>query len=415
MDKKGSSATIGDARPAVIPLERPTIGEEEIEAAVAVLRSGELWQFSSPVIAEFEQAFADYIGVKHAVAVNSCGSALEIALAAAGLGPGDEVITTPWTFIATNMGIVTANCIPVFADIDPRTWNLHARSIEEKITRRTKAILLVHVFGHPCDMDAVMTLAGKHNLVVIEDCAQSLGSTWGGQQVGSIGQMGCFSFCQPKTMTTGGEGGMLTTNDDELAKQARLIRSYGYDRIIGIGPARYEHTVLGSNYRITAMQAAIGLVQLKKLPAFLEKRAAIARRYSESLSRLPGITPPYVAPQAGHSFYGYVIKVDDSKAGISRSTLHDRLITDGIECGIWYSTPNHLQPVFRSLSGHGRTTCPFTCPLYSKPVDYRDVHLPVAEGSTQVVLSLPVYPLLAVQEQERVIAAMQRHVVGQKA
>ena len=394
----------------LIPLELPTIGEEEIEAAVAALRSGELWQFNSPKIEEFEQAFGDYLGVKHAVAVNSCGSALEMSLASAGLGPGDEVITTPWTFIATNMAIVTANCIPIFADIDSDTWNLDPQSVKEKITDRTKAILLVHVFGHACDMDGIAAVAEEHNLVVIEDCAQALGSTWRGQQVGSIGHMGCFSFCQPKGMTTGGEGGLLTMNDRDLADQARLIHSYGYDRTIGL--ARYEHTVLGSNYRMTAMQAAIGLVQLGKLPDFLEKRAAIAERYSESLGRLPGISPPYVAPEAGHSFYGYVIKVNESEAGISRNALHDKLVADGVECGVWYSTPNHFQPIFRNLSGHGRTTCPFTCPLHGETPDYNDIHLPVAEGSTQVVLSLPIYPLLREQDQARVITSMQQHVVG---
>jgi perosamine synthetase len=352
---------------AFIPVAKPQLGEEEKAAVMAVLDSGMLAQGKR--VAEFETRFAELCGVKHAVAAASGTASLWLALLAHGIGAGDEVITTPFSFIASSNCILYVGAQPVFVDIEPDTCLIDAAAIEAKITGRTRAILPVHLYGQPCDMAAIMEIAGRHNLVVIEDACQAHGATFEGQSVGSFGT-GCFSFYPTKNMTTG-EGGIVTTNDEALAERLRLLRNHGQSQ-------RYRHDILGYHFRTTDIQAAIGLVQLDKLPAWNEQRVANAGYLSE---RLRGVGVPTVRPNRRHVFHQYTIRIPGD-----RQAFQDHLREQGIGTAIHYPRPIHHQPVYASLG-------------------YDDV-LPQAEAVAQQVLSLPIHPALSQSDLERVVAAV---------
>ncbi len=351
-----------------IPIARPVIGAEEKEAVLQVLDSGILAQGEH--VAAFERAFADYIGVKHAVAVSSGTTALHLAMLAHGIGPGDEVITTPFTFIATANSVLYVGARSVFVDIEPDTFNVDPARIEEKITPRTKAILPVHLFGHPAEMDAIMEIAERHGLLVIEDAAQAHGAEYHGRKVGSFGT-GVFSFYPTKNMTTG-EGGMVTTDDDRLAERLRLLRDHGM-------PRRYVHEVLGYNFRMTNIAAAIGLAQLRRLDEFNRVRIANAAYLSERLHR---VVTPVVRPGVRHVFHQYTVRVPDS-----RDEAVEKLREAGIGVGIYYPIPIHRQPLYRQLG--------------------YDDRLPVAERAAGEVLSLPVHPSLSRADLDRIVEAVE--------
>jgi perosamine synthetase len=350
-----------------IPVAKPQLGEEEKAAVAAVLDSGMLAQGRR--VAEFESRFAEFCGVRHAVAVASGTAALWLALLAHAIGPGDEVITTPFSFISSSNCALFVGARPVFVDIEPDTCLIDASAIEARITERTRAILPVHLYGQPCDMAAIMEIAGRHDLVVIEDACQAHGATVEGRPAGSFGT-GCFSFYATKNMTTG-EGGVVTTNDDALAERLRLLRSHGQSQ-------RYQHAILGYHFRTTDIQAAIGLVQLEKLPAWNEQRIANARHLSE---RLQGVRVPVVRPNRRHVFHQYTVRVSGD-----RQALQDHLREQGIGTAIHYPCPIHHQPVYRSLG-------------------YTDV-LPRSEAASREVLSLPVHPALSQSDLDRVVAAV---------
>jgi dTDP-4-amino-4,6-dideoxygalactose transaminase len=351
-----------------IPIAKPQLGEEEKAAVMAVLDSGMLAQGRR--VAEFEARFAELCGVRHAVAVASGTAALWLALLAHGIGLDDEVITTPFSFIASANCALYVGAKPVFVDIEPDTYLIDANAIEARITDRTRAILPVHLYGQPCDMAAIMEIARRHNLVVIEDACQAHGATFEGRAVGSFGT-GCFSFYPTKNMTTG-EGGIVTTNDDALAERLRLLRNHGQSQ-------RYRHDVLGYHFRTTEIQAAIGLVQLEKLSTWNEWRVANAHYLSE---RLQGVQVPVVRPNRWHVFHQYTIRVADDR----RQALQDHLTKQGIGTAIHYPYPIHRQPVYQSLG-------------------YSDV-LPQAEAASRQVLSLPVYPALSQSDLDRIVAAV---------
>lgn len=351
----------------MIRIAMPLLGNEEKNAVLSVLESGHLAQGSR--VAEFEQEFAAYIGVKHAVAVSSGTAALHAALLAHNIGPGDEVITSPFTFIASANAILFTGAKPVFADIDPATYNLDPAQVATKITPRTRALLPVHLYGQPCDMDALMDLARIHHLVVIEDACQAHGAAFRGRSVGSFGT-GCFSFYPTKNMTTA-EGGAVTTNDDEIADQARLIRSHG-------SRERYRHEILGYNYRMTDLQAAIGLAQLRKLEAWNSIRIENARYLTE---HLPGEVVPYVAPERRHVFHQYTIRVRGDRDGACA-----KLSAAGIETAIHYPLPVHCQPLYAQLG-------------------YRD-EIVESERASRQVLSLPVHPGLARSDLDQIAKAV---------
>jgi perosamine synthetase len=350
-----------------IPIAKPQLGEEEKAAVVAVLESGMLAQGRR--VAEFEARFAELCGVRHAVAVASGTAALWLTLLAHEIGPGDEVITTPFSFIASSNCALFVGARPVFVDVEPDTCLIDAGAIEARITERTRAILPVHLYGQPCDMAAITEIAGRHKLIVVEDACQAHGATFDGQPVGSFGT-GCFSFYPTKNMTTG-EGGIITTNDDALAERLRLLRNHGQSQ-------RYRHDILGYHFRTTDIQATIGLAQLEKLPAWNEQRIANARYLSE---RLQGVRVPVVAPNRRHVFHQYTIRVSGD-----RQALQDHLSEYSVGTAIHYPHPIHHQPFYRSLG-------------------YDDV-LPEAEAASREVLSLPVHPALSQSDLDRIVAAV---------
>jgi len=350
-----------------IPIAKPQLGEEEKAAVMAVLDSGMLAQGQR--VAELEARFAELCGVKNAVAVASGTASLWLALLAHQIGPGDQVITTPFSFIASSNCILYVGASPVFVDIEPDTCLIDAAAIEAKITKHTRAILPVHLYGQPCDMAAITDIAQRHNLLVIEDACQAHGATFQGQAVGSFG-IGCFSFYPTKNITTG-EGGIITTNDDALAARLRLLRNHGQSQ-------RYQHDILGYHFRTTDLQAAIGLAQLTKLAAWNEQRIANAHYLSQ---RLKGVQVPVVRPDRRHVFHQYTIRAPGD-----RQALQAHLQEHGIGTAIHYPLPIHRQPLYQSL-------------------DYNNV-LPHAEAASQQVLSLPIHPALSPSDLERIVAAV---------
>lgn len=353
----------------MIHIANPQIGPEEKQAVLEVLDSGMIAQ--GPRVKIFEHDFAEMCAVKHAVATASGTTALHTALVAHGIGPGDEVITSPFTFIASANSILFVGAKPVFVDIDPVTYNIDPDLIEAAITTKTKAIMPVHLFGLSADMDAIMAIAEEHNLIVIEDACQSHGATFRGKKVGSFGT-GTFSLYPTKNMTSA-EGGMITTNDAEIAENARVIRQHGMRR-------RYYHDELGFNFRMTDVHAAIGHEQLKKLPDFNQKRQSNAAYLSEHLR---GVVTPTIPDGCEHVFHQYTIRVLDGK----REALIEHLRDSGVGPGVYYPVPIHKQTYYVNELGY-------------------DQSLPKAEHAAEEVLSLPVHPGLSQANLDTIIAAV---------
>lgn len=353
----------------MISIAKPLIGEEEKQAVLEVLDSGMLAQ--GPRVKAFEEAFAEMCGVNHAVATSSGTTALHIALLAHKVGPGDEVITTPFTFIASANSILFTGAKPVFVDIDPVTFNIDPDEIAKAITPKTKAIIPVHLFGLVADMDPIMALAEEHNLAVIEDACQSHGAEYKGKRAGSFGT-GTFSLYPTKNMTSA-EGGMITTNDEDLAHQCQVIRQHGMRR-------RYYHDELGFNFRMTDVHAAIGNAQLKKLEGFNEARIANAKYLSENLR---GVITPTVPEGYRHVYHQYTIRVPDGR----RDDLIAYLKENEIGCGVYYPVPIHQQTYYTQELGYDQT-------------------LPEAEKAAEQVVSLPVHPALSQEDLEKIVATI---------
>ena len=341
----------------MIPIARPIIGADEQAAVLSVLESGQLAQGKR--VREFEEAFAAWSGRRHAVAVSSGTAALHIALMAHGLGAADEVITTPFSFIASANCILYVGAQPRFADIEPDYYTLDPEQVARQITPRTRAIIPVHLFGQPCDMAALAALAERHGLLLIEDACQAHGAQFGGRMVGSFGTA-CYSFYPTKNMTTG-EGGLITTDDPVLADRMRLLREHGMR-------VRYVHETLGYNMRMTDIQAAIGLAQLGKVDHWNQQRQANAAYLTEHLGRLEGIRTPPTRPGATHVFHQYTIRTP------RRDWVVEQLTRRGIGTGIYYPIPIHQQAVYQGLGA--------------------EIVLPQAERASREVLSLPVHPSL---------------------
>jgi perosamine synthetase len=345
-----------------VPVHEPDIGEEEVQSVLAALRRGEISGSFGKALPEFEERFAAYVGCKYGVAVTSGTTALQLAAAAAGVGYGDEVLMSASTNIATALAAYHNGAVSVPVDSEAVTWNLDPDLIEDLITPRTKAIIPVHLFGHPCGMDKIMAIARKHNLVVIEDCAESHGATWQGRMTGSFGDMACFSFYANKIITTG-EGGMVVTNDPKLAEQLRLLRNLGF------GKPRFFHEVPGYNFRMTGMQAALGLAQLAKIERFITEKRQIAARYNELLANIPGIQTPAELPGARNVYWMYAIVIKPA-FGRTRDELAAILLEQGIETRTFFC-PMNMQPFLRNQTG------------------FRDIACPVAESLWQTGLYLP--------------------------
>lgn len=357
----------------MIPIGKPLIGDEEKKAVMDVLDSGMI--ASGSVVHAFENEFAEYIGAKACIATTSGTTALEVGLRALGIGPGDKVLTTPFSFIASTNSILYTGADAVFADIDPRTFNLSAEAVEKALQENPgiKALQIVHLFGQACNMDEIMPLVEKYHLILIEDCAQSHGAQWKGKAVGTFGSLGCFSFYPTKNMTTG-EGGAVVTSDPELEKQCRLLINHGME-------VRYYHDQIGYNYRMTNIAAAIGRCQLKKLDAFNQMRIQTAAYFSQNM-RNPLITPPFVQDGAKHIFHQYTLKVADGR----RDDFVRHLETRNIGYGVFY---------------------PLTIP---EQKCYADRGFPArwqtADDVKQQVVSLPVHPALSQADKDAIVEAV---------
>lgn len=357
----------------MIPIAKPFIGEEEIQEVINVLKSGFIAQ--GPKVAEFENMFAEYIGVPHAIATSSGTTALHVALLCAGIGKGDEVITTPFSFAATANSVLYVGARPVFVDINPRTYNIDPEKIEEAITDKTKAIMPVHLYGQPADMDPINKIAKDHDLKVIEDAAQAHGAIYKDKKVGNLGDMACFSFYPTKNITTS-EGGIITTNDDEFNHDARALRAHGESE-------RYEHVILGYNFRMTDVSAAIGVAQLKRLEGFNEKRIKNAEYLTDHINSIKGIEPPYVQKDVRHVFHQYTIRVSKN-----RDQLIEFLNNNGIGTGIHYPRPIYAQKLYEDLG-------------------FKDECLE-AENAAREVISIPVHPGLNNEDLEKIVSVLEK-------
>ena len=389
-----------------IPYGRQSIDDADIEAVVKVLKSDYLT--TGPAVAAFEKKVADYVGVKYAVAVSNGTAALHVACLAAGIGEGDEVITTPITFAASANCVLYCGGTPVFADIDPDTYNISPEELESKITPQTKAIIPVHYTGQPCDMDAILEIARKHDLLVIEDGAHALGASYKGKKIGSIADMTCFSFHPVKPVTTG-EGGMIVTDNEELYRKLVLYRSHGITRdkdmmqqyeeqlhqssdpalqeaadmlrgdVIDPGGWYYQQLELGYNYRITDISCALGASQMDKLDRFLERRRQIAKKYDEAFADIPQIKTPWQQEGCQSGWHLYMIQTMER----SRREVFDGLRQAGIGVNV------HYIPVYRH-------------PYYQRN-GYAGVHCLNAEAFYERAISLPIFPGLTGQQQDYVI------------
>ncbi len=357
-----------------VPIAKPIIGEEEIENVVEVLKSGMIAQ--GPKVEEFEENFAEWVGAEYGIAVNSGTAALHVALLSCDIGQGDEVITSPFTFIASGNSILYTGARPVFADIDLKTYTIDPNSIEDLITENTKAILPVQLYGQSADMDKINEIAEKYGLAVIEDAAQAHGATCKGKPVGSMGDMACFSFYPTKNMTTS-EGGIITTNDEDLADNAKMFRAHG-------ASIRYHHSEIGYNFRMTDISAAIGLAQLDKIDEFNDKRIANAAYLNEGLKDVDGVITPYCAEGSKHVYHQYTIRVEKG----DRDDWVDIINECGVGTGIHYPIPLYNQPVYRKLGIEG------DCPK--------------AELAADNVISLPVHPSLTKEDLDLVIEAVKK-------
>ncbi len=393
-----NSPTPEKINPSFIPYCRHSIAEEEIEEVILTLRSS--WLTSGPKTQSFEKAFADYIGCEHAVAVSSCTAALHLGLSAYGIGAGDEVITTPLTFCATAEVIEYQQAKPVFVDIEPKTFNIDPKLVEEKISSRTKAIIPVHYGGIPCDMSLIYDIAEKHDLKVIEDAAHAMGSIYQNRKIGSFGNPTAFSFYPTKNMTTV-EGGVVTTNDAEIADRLRVLSLHGiskdaWKRYSSEGQWYYEVHHLGYKYNFTDLQAALGIQQLKKLDNFNLIREEYAKIYFDALKDVPELR----LPQLYHDYFGglssdgfknswhlFVLMLEPDRLKIDRTQFIQELKTRGIGTSVHF-IPLHVQP------------------YYSKKYGYKEGDFPAAEKAATEVLSLPMCPQLTFEQHDHVVTTL---------
>jgi perosamine synthetase len=333
----------------VIPVFEPYVGEEEIEAVVAAIRRGEISGSFGTEIESFEREFADYVGARHGVAVTSGTTALHLAVAALDLEPGSEILVSASTNIATALAAYHNGHVPVPVDSEPVTWNLDLELVESLIAERTRAIVPVHLFGHPVDMDALTEVAARHDLAVIEDCAESHGATVRGRTTGALGDMGCFSFYANKIITTG-EGGMVTTSDDRLAERLRLLRNLAFTK------PRFFHEEAGFNFRMTGFQAAFGRAQLRKIDLFIKQKRRVAHTYNKLLGDVPGIKTPVELDWARNVYWMYAIEIG-TEFPLSRDELTARLSDAEIESRTFFC-PLNLQPFLQRLPGFRPLPCP---------------------------------------------------------
>lgn len=367
----------------------PKIECAEIDEVVASMKTG--WLGTGPKVAQFERDFAEYKGAKHVAALNSCTAALHLSILAAGLKPGDEVITTPMTFCATVNAVIHADAVPVLADVDPLTMNIDPPQIEKKITQKTRAILPVHFAGRPCNMDAIMDIAKRHNLKVIEDCAHAIETKYKGGQAGTFGDFGCFSFYVTKNIVTG-EGGMVLTRREEDIARIKILGLHGmskdaWKRFGDEGYKHYQVVECGYKYNMMDIQAAIGIHQLKRIDHYWQRRQEIWKQYTRAFADLPIGLPADPEPNTQHAYHLYTIMIDERTAGISRDAFLNAMTKENIGIGVHYvSIPEH--PYYQGVFGW-------------KPEDY-----PLAMSIGRRTVSLPISAKLTENDVQDVIEAV---------
>jgi perosamine synthetase len=369
-----------------IPLSSPEITESDIEAVVQVLKTPRL--SLGPKLVEFEEKMAGYIGVRYAVAVNSGTSALHLIVRALDIKDGDEVITTPFSFIASANCVLFERAKPVFVDIDPVTLNIDVNHIEEQITDKTRAILAVDVFGYPADWDELEQLARKRNLLLIEDSCEALGAQYKGRKLGTFGEAGAFAFYPNKQMTTG-EGGIIVTGNEKIASLCRSMRNQGR----GEGDEWLQHSRLGYNYRLSDINCALGIAQLERIESILLKREQVARLYNIRLSELKGIQVPFSSPEIKRSWFVYVVVLADSYTAEHRNKILEEMKRRGIGCSNYF-TPIHLQPFYRKIFG------------------FKEGDFPITEHVSVRTIALPFYSNLSEQDINSVVQNLKEIVAS---
>ena len=382
-DPQAARAHAGSGAQRFVKVASPQIDAEEIDAVAAVLRSGQY--VSGRRVADFERAFADYVGTTEAVAVNSGTAALHLSLAAADVGPGDEVIVPALTFFSTVSAVIHQGAVPVFADISPANFCLSPEDLRERLTPRTRAVIPVHYFGHAAEMEAISTVANGHGLTVIEDCAQSHGTTYKGQRTGALADFGAFSFFATKHMTTG-EGGMITTDDTARAERMRSLRNHGLQ-------GRDDHVELGYNYRMTEMAAAIGLVQLGRLDELNQRRVQVSEALFAELHDLEWLELPKVPPHVQHTYFWAHVRIDEDKLGLPTAELIARLRARGVETRNRYTAPLYRQPLFKL-----RLPRVLQLSAGAHLPDYGGLYLPNVEAIAGTVIGLPNRPDMTTDE-----------------
>ena len=381
-------------REALLPYGRQCVDEDDVAAVLDVLRSD--WLTTGPKIDEFESAVADFVGAKEAVAVSNGTAALHAAMTAAGVGPGDEVIVPAITFAASANCVVFRGGRPVFADVDANTLLLDLNDVEVRITAKTKAIIPVDFAGQACDYDALRAIAQRHNLALVADACHALGGEYKGRSAGSLADLSALSFHPVKHITTG-EGGMVTTDDAPLAARMRTFRNHGittdHRQRQTRGAWAYEMVELGFNYRMTDIQAALGISQLRKLPEFVRRRQAIAKRYDEALAGLPGVQPLEVGQEVSHAYHLYVVQIDFSLLTADRAQVFAALRAEGIGVNVHY-VPVYWHPFYRERFGYGTGECP------------------VAEEAYERLLTLPMFPAMTDDDVQDVVRALEKVVAA---
>jgi perosamine synthetase len=371
------------------------LSTEEQKEVIKVMESQMLTLLHGEYVKKFEKDFALYHGVKHAIGINTGTAALHIAIAALDIGPGDEVIVPPFTFIATASSILHNNAIPIFADINNKTYTLDPKSVKEKITDKTKAIIPVHLAGIAANMNELKELANDHGIAIIEDACQSIGARCNHKLVGSIGDIGCFSFYPSKNITTG-EGGMIITNNDDLAEQCRLIRHHGE-------PSWYVYNRLGYNYRMTEIQGAIGGVQLTKIDDFIKIRNENARYLSEGIQDLEGIDPPFVPKYCDPAFNYWIGRIHPSIIHMNKNEFLNKFP----KSKVLYPKPLYKTKLFQEKIAYPKG-CPWSCPYYGRDISYTDLQLPVVEQVTNEIFALDIHPNISREDLDENIETMKK-------
>jgi len=394
-----------------------TTSEEEKRAVLGVLAKGILSEFEGTnneyffggeQVRSLEEEWARKFNVRYAVSFNSATSALFAAIGACGIGPGDEVIVTPYTMSATATAILVYNGIPVFADVEMENYNLDPLSIEKKITDRTKAIFVVHIFGHPADMDPIMRLAEKYGLKVIEDAAQAPGALYNGRPAGTIGDIGVYSLNCNKVIQCG-EGGIAVTDKDDLCERLRLIRNHA-EAVIAAGKNMDSIVnMIGWNYRMNEIEAAISREQLKKLDALNAKRLELVHYLNDRLRSFEGISIPNVKQGCTHVYYRYALKLDTEKISIKAPLFVKALNAEGMDFYVSYMKPLYLQPLYQKLIGYGDKGCPFKCPFYNGKVNYKKGICPKAETLDEIVISTEIVrPPQTFKDMDEIVEAIRK-------